>query len=293
MPARSSWKGYLKFSLVSVPVKAYSASTSASAVPLHQLHSECHRRIKYQKVCPEHGEVPKEEIVSGYEYSDGQYVVVEPDELKQLRGAAERAISVDAVMPAGSIDSLYFSDRTYYLVPDGAMGQKPFVLLQQALADADLQALAKAVLFGREELVLLRPVDRLLSLTTLRYEAEVTHAEGFNEEVDQPKVSKEEQDLTKTLVKAFAKRKVSIADYKDEYVDELKQLIEAKAKGKEIVTPPESDEPKVINLMDALKKSVAQASGEKAKPERTKRAKSARSSTASSAARHVRKRKTG
>src|SRR5687768_12753391 len=103
MAVRSSWKGYLKFSLVSVPIKGYSATTAAGSVPLHQLHDKCHRRIKHVKTCPVHGQVSKDEIVSGYEYADGQYVILEPEELGQLRSAGDRAVSVDAVIPAGSI----------------------------------------------------------------------------------------------------------------------------------------------------------------------------------------------
>jgi DNA end-binding protein Ku len=266
MAARSSWKGYLKFSLISVPVKGYSARASGGSIALHQLHAKCHRRIKYKKTCPIHGEISKDEIVSGYEYADGQYVVIEPDEIDQIRGESERAINVDAVVPLKSIDPLYYTDKTYYLVPDGAVGQKPFVLIQKALADDNLAAIARAVLFGREELVLIRPVENVIALTALRYESEVTHADSVADEVESPTLAKEEVDLTKTLVKAFSKKKVSIATYQDEYVAHLTQLIEAKVAGKEIVTPPQAEQPHVINLMDALKKSVAQAGGSEKKP---------------------------
>jgi DNA end-binding protein Ku len=287
MAARSSWKGYLKFSLISVPVKGYSARTSGGSIALHQLHAKCHRRIKYKKTCPIHGEVSKDEIVSGYEYADGQYVVIEPDELDQIRGESERAINVDAVVPLKSIDPLYYTDKTYYLVPDGAVGQKPFVLIQKALADDNLAAIARAVLFGREELVLIRPVENVIALTALLYESEVTHAETVADEVESPTLAKEEVELTKTLVKAFSKKKLSIAAYQDEYIGHLTQLIEAKVAGKEIVTPPQAEQPHVINLMDALKKSVAQASGGDEKP-RGKMAASSRRRTNT-----ARKRKSG
>jgi DNA end-binding protein Ku len=279
MAARSSWKGYLKFSLISVPVKGYTARASGGSIALHQLHAKCHRRIKHKKTCPIHGEVSKDEIVSGYEYADGQYVVIEPDEIDQIRGEADRAINVDAVMPLKSIDPLYFTDKSYYLVPDGAVGQKPFVLIQKALADDNLAAIARAVLFGREELVLIRPVENVIMLTALRYESEVTHATSVAEEVESPPLEKEEIELTKTLVKAFSKKKVSIATYQDEYVAHMTQLIEAKVAGKEIVTPPQAEQPHVINLMDALKKSVAQAGGGEEKKTRGKMAASGRRRT--------------
>jgi DNA end-binding protein Ku len=256
---RSSWKGYLKLSLVSVPVRGFTANVAASEIRLHQLHEECHSRIRYQKTCPVHGEVPKEEIVSGYEYAKGEYVVIEPEELSRLRGESERAITVEAILSQHTIDPVYFTDKTYYLVPDGAVGQKPFALIQQCLADEELQAVGRAVLFGREELVLVRPVDRLLALTALKYEAEVSHASALHEELEKPHFAREELALTKKLLEAFEKPKFSIAEFKDHYVEELTQLIEAKVAGEEVVSPPKSEEPHVINLMDALKKSVAAA----------------------------------
>jgi DNA end-binding protein Ku len=243
-------------------VRGFSATKSSGEIRLNQLHSECHSRIRYKKVCPIHGEVPKDEIVSGYEYAEDQYVVVDPAELEELRTEADRAINVDAIVAPRSVDTAYMTDRTYYLVPDGAVGHKPFALLQKCLADDDREAIARVVLFGREELVLLRPVDNLLAMTALKYDAEVTHADVLEDEVPSPTLEKEEIALTKTLLKAFEKKKFNIAAYQDEYVEKLRKLIEAKVEGKEIVSPPPSEEPQVINLMDALKKSVAAAQGE-------------------------------
>lgn len=254
---RSSWKGYLKLSLVSVPVRGYTATVAASEIRLHQLHAECHSRIRYQKTCPIHGEVPKEEIVSGYEYAKGEYVVIEPEELASLRGERERAVNIDAVLSQHTIDPVYFTDKTYYLVPDGAVGQKPFALIQRCLADDELQAMGRVILFGREELVLVRPVENLLAMTALKYESEVAHADTLDEEVEKTTLAREELNLTKKLLEAFEKPKFSLAEYKDHYVAELTKLIEAKVAGEEVVTPPRSEEPHVINLMDALKKSVA------------------------------------
>lgn len=258
---RSSWKGYLKLSLVSVPVRGYTANVAAGEVRLHQLHADCHSRIRYQKTCPIHGEVPKDEIVSGYEYAKGEYVVIEPEEVAHLRGERERAVTIDAVVSQHTIDPVYFTDKTYYLTPDGAVGQKPFALLQKCLADAELQAVGRVVLFGREELVLVRPVEHLLAMTALKYEAEVSHASTLDEELEKTPLSRDELTLTKRLLEAFEKPKFSMAAYKDQYVEELTKLIEAKVEGKELVSPPATEVPRVINLMDALKKSVAAAKG--------------------------------
>jgi DNA end-binding protein Ku len=256
---RSSWKGYLKLSLVSVPVRGFTANVAGSEIRLHQLHSECHSRIRYQKNCPIHGEVPKEEIVSGYEYAKGEYVVIEPEELAALRGERERAVTIEAVLSQHTIDPVYFTEKTYYLVPDGAVGQKPFALIQRCLVDDELQAVGRVVLFGREELVLVRPVERLLAMTALKFESEVAHADTLHEELEETKVARDELNLTKKLLEAFEKPKFSLDDYKDHYVEELTKLIEAKVEGRELVTPPAPEEPHVINLMDALKKSVAAA----------------------------------
>jgi DNA end-binding protein Ku len=249
----------LKLSLVSVPVRGYTANIAASEIRLHQLHAECHSRIKYQKTCPIHGEVPKEEIVSGYEYAKGEYVIIEPEEIAKLRGERERAVTIDAIVSQHTIDPVYFTDKTYYLTPDGAVGQKPFALIQKCLEDEELQAVGRVVLFGREELVLVRPVEHVLAMTALKYESEVAHADTLDEELEKPELSRDELNLTKKLLDAFEKPKFSIAAYKDHYVEELRKIIEAKVEGKELVTPPELETPKVINLMDALKKSVAAA----------------------------------
>ena len=280
---RPSWKGYLKLSLVSVPIRGYTANVAASEIRLHQLHNECHSRIRYQKTCPIHGEVPKEEIVSGYEYAKGEYVVIQPEELARIRGERERAITIDAVLSQHTIDPVYFTDKSYYIVPDGAVGQKPFLLIQKCLADDELQAVGRVVLYGREELVLIRPVDHVLAMSMLKYESEVAHADALAEEVERADVSSSEMKLTKQLLEAFEKPKFSMAEYKDHYVEELTKLIEAKVQGKELVSPPAAEEPEVINLMDALKKSVAAArkGGDREEP-----GNKARKTTANGHARH-------
>lgn len=292
---RSSWKGYLKLSLVSIPVRGYTANKSGGEIRLNQLHSTCHSRIKYQKVCPIHGEVPKDEIVSGYEFAEDQYVVVDADEIEQLRSERDRAINVDAIIGPRSIDAAYYTDKTYYLVPDGAVGHKPFSLVQKCLAEDDLQAIARVVLFGREELVVVRSVENLLAMTALKYASQVTSPEVLREEIPEPSLDKNELALTKTLLKAFEKRKFNIASYHDEYVEKMRQLIEAKVEGKELVSPPPTEEPKVINLMDALRQSVAAAQGKSPKSAAPSR-ESTKKAVASARARRAKpkgRRKTG
>src|SRR5262249_40436231 len=130
MAARSSWKGFLRFSLVSVPVKAYNATTSGGGeITLNQIHADCHSRIKYQKVCPVHGEVSGDAILSGYEFAKGQYVVVDPAEIEKLRPESDKAVQIDAFVSPATIDPIYQNGKTYYLVPDGPVAFKPYALL--------------------------------------------------------------------------------------------------------------------------------------------------------------------
>lgn len=257
---RSSWTGFLRLSLVSVPVKAYTASVSSGGeIRLNQLHAECKSRIRYQKVCPIHGEVGSDEIVSGYEYSKGQYVVVDPKELEKLRTESDKAISLEAFISNDAIDPVYFSGKTYYLLPDGPIGQKPYALIRQVMVDEGLVAVAQVVMSGRQRLVLVRPVGQLLGMTDLSYESQIKKPEAFEDELETSTLSKEELELTSRLVGAFLKEDFDLSVYKDDYTEKLTQLIEAKIEGKEIVAPAPADEPQVINLMDALRQSVAEA----------------------------------
>ena len=269
----ASWKGYLKLSLVSVPVAAMSASEPSGRPQFHQLHEACHSRIKYQKTCPIHGEVTKDEIVSGFEYAKGQYVVVDKDEIAEARGERERAINIEAVVQPGTIEPLFFTERSDYLVPDGKVALKPYSLLRECLAQDNLEAVGQGVLFGREEMVLLRPVEDILTLTALKYEAEVRGKDELDK-IEEPTLKKEEVALTKTLLHSYEKDDFDIGDYTDRYAADLAKLIEAKVAGKEVVRPPAAEAPPVINLMDALKKSLAKKTPARAKKTTHRRRKS-------------------
>jgi DNA end-binding protein Ku len=256
---RSSWKGFLKLSLVTVPVKAYTANETASEIRLNQLHADCNHRIRHQKTCPEHGEVTTEEIVSGYEYAKDQYVRIDLEELSVLRTQSDRGIHIHGFIAADAIDPMYQAGRTYYLLPDGAVGQKPYALLYQAMADENACALAQVVIAGREQLVVVRPVADVLVMSVLHHDARVRKPEAFHDELVAQQLKEEELALTKTLLRATRIENLDYAAYKDTYVDKLTKLIEAKVAGQELVRVPDAEEPKILNLMDALKRSVAQA----------------------------------
>jgi DNA end-binding protein Ku len=259
MAARSSWKGYLKLSLVSVPVKAYTATSSASSpISLNQLHEECHSRIKYQKVCPIHGEISQDEIVSGYEYSKGQYVVIDPAEIDKLRTESDKSVNVTAFVRDDSIDPIYLSGRTYYLVPDGPVGQKAYNLIRHSMAEEGLHAVAQVVLSNKEQVVLVRPMDGVLAMSVLEYKSQVKEPSSVEDEIVETDMSKQEIELTKQLIEGMLDEEFDLGQFHDVYTEKLTELIEAKVAGKELVSPPASQEPGVINLMDALKQSVQQ-----------------------------------
>ena len=260
MAARSAWKGFLKFSLVTVPVKAYTATASEGGeIKLNQLHKDCHSRINYKKTCPIHGELNSDQIVSGYEYSKGQFVVVDTDELDKLRTEDDKAIKIDVFVPPDTIDPMYYSGKTYYLVPDGPMGQKSYGVVQQAMVDADRYAVAQVVMHGKEQLVLLRPVENLLAMSIISLEPQITKPAAFGGEVPKVEATAEERSLAKMLIASATPKKFDFSKYKDTYTQKLTQLIEAKVAGQEIVAPPVLEHAQIINLMDALRESVAQA----------------------------------
>ena len=257
--SRSSWKGFLRLSLVSIPVKAFTAHDTGEDVRLNQLHKDCHNRIRYQKVCPEHGEVPADQIVSGYEYAKDQYVVIDPGELAKLRSESDKTVGIEGFVKTEQIDPLYFAGRTYYLLPDGVAGTKPYALLHRGMVEADVVGVAQVVLFGREQLVCLRAIGNLLAMTVLTYAEKIKPVSDFDDELKEQKMSNEERALASTLIDASVLEDFDLKRWSDPYNGRLTKVIEMKVEGKEVVEVPHADEPKIINLMDALKRSVAQA----------------------------------
>lgn len=275
MAPRSSWKGFIRLSLVSVPVKAYTANATGADIRLNQLHKECNQRVQYKKTCPEHGELSADQIVNGYEYSKGQYVVIDPAEVAKLRPKGDQSIQVHGFVDPEAIGSLYFAGKNYYLVPDGPVGQKPYALLRDGMLDRGVEAFAQVVLSGREQLVLLRPVGDLLVMTVLLQDAKVKKPESFEDELVQTECSADEFKLTKTLIDASKFEDFDYAKFKDNYVEKMTEVIQKKVDGEEIVQVAASEAPKIINIMDALKASVARAqagaaesSAEQTKPKR-------------------------
>jgi len=259
MAAHASWKGFLKLSLVSVPVKAYTATATGSDITLHQLHAKTHTRIQYKKFAPEVGEVSSDEIVKGYEYAKGQYVIVDEEELDKLRTESDKSVRIDGFINPEELPSLYMAGRTYYLTPDGPVGQKPYNLLMKGMEGNKVAAVAEVVISQKEQVVLLRPIEGVLAMTVLIRKDEVKQASSFKDEITATEASEAEVSLTDTLIKASMIKNFDFGRYHDVYKEKLTKLIQLKIEGKEVVQVRDPEEPKIINLMEALKRSVAEA----------------------------------
>lgn len=286
MASRPTWKGFIRFSLVSIPVKAFTAAASDSdGVSLNQIHKDCGARIKYAKVCPIHGELKSDDIVSAYEFADDQYVPIDPDELAKLRTKNERTIEIDAFIPDKQVDPRFYSGRTLYLTPDGAIGGKPYVMLHQLLLEEKKVAFCSGVFNNREQAMLLRPEQKIIAATFLRYESQMKPLSEFESEIPDLTIDAKELNLGRTLVSQLADRKFKFSDYTDHYREELQKLVEAKVEGKEVIESPAEEAPQVINLMEALQKSLDQAKA------RARPAKIVKPSTAEKRATAARKKK--
>jgi len=258
MSMRHSWKGFLKLSLVTVPVKAYPVSASGADIHLNQLHGCCKSRIKYKKTCPLHGEVASGDIVSGYEFATDQYVVVDPDELDRLRTESDKAIQIDAFIRTGTLDAIYASGKSYYLVADGPVAHQGYAVLWRGMVEEKRQAIAQVVMHAKEQIVWLRPLAGLIVMTQLSYDGQITKPAALADEVSKTEIVPEEMQLLRTLMATCTPEKFDLAKYQDRYTQKLTQLIEAKVAGKEIVAAPATAQVQVINLVEALRQSLAE-----------------------------------
>jgi len=267
---RSSWKGQLSFGLVNFAVEAFNAlDREQGDIHFHQLHAKCHSRIRYVKVCPKHGEISQAEIVSGYEYAKGKYVEIESDELEALREENQRTLKIDTFVSPGTIDPLYFDGRMYYLVPSEASAHEAYSVVVTAMAHEDREAIGHLVMSGKEQIVLLRPLDGLLHLAMLNFHAEIKPPETFASGVHKPKSVDRQVKLAQTLIADWTDEEFDFAKYENRHRDRLQELIDAKVHGREIVVPEEpEEETEVVNLMEALKKSLERAQGGTHRPKR-------------------------
>jgi DNA end-binding protein Ku len=264
MAARATWNGFLKISLVNIPIKVFPATESSGSISFNQLHGDCQTRIQQKRWCPHcNREVPMSEIVKGYEFEKGRYVVVSEEEMAQVRPASTRVIDLVQFSDDSSIDPMYV-DRTYYLAPDGKVAAEAFAVMRDGMKGK--VGVGKLALYGREYLVAVRPHERGIVMHTLHHAAEIRSIDTVDELRAVPDAVKpEEMKLARQVIQTF-EQPLNLADYKDEYREGLQRIIDAKIAGEEIVAPEAAAPPKVVNLMDALRKSLDTVSATKKKP---------------------------
>ncbi len=256
-PHRASWSGMLSFGMVSFPVEAVNAlNRQGSDVHFHQVHDKCHSRIHYQKVCPIHGEVPNDEIVSAYETKKDKYVEIDPEELKSLRSESDRSLKIEAFVSPDTIDPVYFDGRMYYLLPDGAAGQEAYAVIAEAMEREDRYAIAHLIMSGKDQIALIRPLDGVLQMAMLNYDAEIRSVESVASQIKKAKTNARQVRLAQTLIEEWSQDSFDFTKLEDAYRDKVKDLIESKIEGNEIVAPAEEEPKEVLNLMDALRRSV-------------------------------------
>jgi DNA end-binding protein Ku len=268
MAARPYWKGQIRLALVSIPVEIYSATRSGATIAFNQIHEPSGKRIKYEKVVPGIGPVDADDIVKGFQYSKGSYVLLDDDELEAVKLESRKTLELTQFVDAHEIDPLYY-ERPYYVVPADDLAEEAFVVLREALRETKKVGLGQLAMRGREYVVSLKPCGRGILLETMRYSDEVVKAQGYFRDIPNAKPDPEMLELAEALID----KKSSSFDpdkFHDRYVDALKDLIEKKRKlkgGK--IHAEEEEAPKrgsnVVDLMAALKKSIEKPAAAKRK----------------------------
>jgi DNA end-binding protein Ku len=283
MATRAYWKGHIRLSLVSFPVRLHAAVTSSNKIALHQYDSESGERIRYQKVDESGNEVPDEDIIKGYEYEKGSFVPIDDDEIEELKLESKHTIDLVQFTDVDDIDPIYY-ERSYYVVPEGEIAEEAFLTVRDALRNARKAAIGQIVLNRKERIVCLRPCRKGLIMDTLRYAYEVREAQSYFEDIpEEAEINDEQLNLAEQLIEQKTK-KFDPKAFKDHYQEGLLELIEAKLEGKEVKTlGPEKQPENVVNIVDALKASLKQSKkGKKANTPEKKTKKSSKSSKAKS-----------
>ncbi|HZQ24137.1 MAG TPA: Ku protein [Terriglobales bacterium] len=257
--AASVWSGYLTFGLISMPVRLFSGARSSS-ISFHMLHRKDLSRIKQQLVCSADGEVvPRDEIVKGYEYRKDEYVVIEPEEIKKIEPKTAKTMEILEFVKSEDVDPVYF-ESSYYMMPEEA-GRRPYALLTKALEESEYYAIAKITMHNREYTVFLRPHEGGMMLHTMYYADEVREVKDFG--APDVELKDAEVKVAHQLIEALAD-KWDPEKYHDTFQENLKKLIETKLEGGEVkeVEKPKKLAP-VVDLMAALKQSLAETEGRK------------------------------
>jgi DNA end-binding protein Ku len=254
MAGRASWKGYLRLSLVSCPVKLYPAtSASAGKISFNMLHKDTLNRVQQRYHDPELGEVDRADLVKGYQFEKDKYVVVTAEELDEIEIESSKTVDIDGFVDAGDIDPIYL-DSTYYLAPDGPIAEETFSVILEAMRRANKVAMARIVLSGRERLVAVQPVEDGFRLMTLRSAKEVREPSSALEKLN----AKYSDDMLAMAAQIIASKQATFApgDFEDRYEEALLTLVKSKISGGQPVITKAPERGNVVNLMDALRRSI-------------------------------------
>lgn len=257
MAPRASWKGYLKLSLVSCPVRLYPASTASERIRFNQLHKDTHNRINMKPVDPELGLVDRADLVKGYEYEDKKYIILADEDLEAVKLETNHTMAIEAFVEADEIDVIW-QDTPYYLAPDGAMAEETFIVLREAMRAAGKVAIARLVLSSRERVVTIGPRDKGMFVCTLRAPNEVRATSAYFDDIAAGEPDTEMLQLAEALI-AQKTAKFDPAAYEDRYEQALMAMIKEKLKGHKPIIAAAPERGNVVNLMDALKASLGEA----------------------------------
>jgi len=287
MAARAYWQGQIRLALVSIPVEIYSATKSGATVSFKQIHEPSGKRIHYEKVVDGIGPVDPDEIMKGFEYEKGEFILLDEEEIAGVKLESKKTLELTQFVDFGEIDAIYY-DKPYYVVPADDLAEEAFIVLREALRRAKKVGLGQLAMRGREYVVSLKPCGRGMVLETLRYADEVNKAANFFRDIPDDKPDEDLLDLATTLIDKKSGT-FDASTFHDRYVDALKDLIERKRKSKsgKVSLDKGEDKPSrgsnVVDLMAALKKSLD-------KPEATPAAKPAAKKAAVKKAAPARKR---
>ena len=264
---RSIWKGHIRFSLVTIPIRIYNAVDTEETIRFNQLHKEDNGAVGYDKKCKKCGKaLTAEQIVKGYEFEPEQYVIVSPDDLAKIKLKSTKVIEIEGFIDAAELHpSLY--DAPYFAGPDGPVAAKTYSLLSQALKASGKVGVGKVVLRDREEVITIAPLDGGLMLYKLRNPKEIRKM-GDVPQLEHKDINKDELKLSINLVESMAST-LNELDLNDRYRDALREMIEAKIAGREVVSVPEEQKP-VVDIMTALKQSIEQTKAKKKPMEKAK-----------------------
>jgi DNA end-binding protein Ku len=263
MATRPTWQGYLRLSLVSCPVALYTATSSSGEVRFNMLHETTHNRIKMVPTDPETGPVDRSEIVKGYEIEKGRYVVVTDEEIKAVRLETTRTIDIERFVDEDEIDRLYWNDP-YYLVPDGEMAVEAFTVIREAMNQSGKIALGRLVMHQRERLLGLEPREKGILAFTLRSKREVKAPSELFGSIPDLKPNPQMVDIAARIIEQ-QEGPFDPNQFTDRYEEALRTLIKDKEKGRTVTAPAEPKQAEVIDLMEALRRSLGQTGGERRK----------------------------